>query len=390
MSAQSIEAPMPRVASGMATETGHIVLSRIVAEGGAARTAVATDVAPLFTHKLSPQDWRRTSEKEIGQLIALGLVAETKGHLNATSRGDAAAARFLGQKSLEGWSWAAIRDIALIAKGLGIEKEPLSRLKPLARVEGFRTLAVQKCFGLSVRKNQPPSKLRAQLAVVALERAFGNRIKAGFGKGSALSSKAARLLAGQLSHSPRAFQTDAKLIAALAAESVGTVDVSLEGLRLAVLRGLGAKALEAHLPVADPVPQAAPRAPVPVRRTDPAPQLAPAANDRGPAALEPPKANRPDLSEFSRAVKRAASARAEGWPGSRKAYISKVWDAIRSAEPRWELSEIEFKCMLAEAHRLGAVVLANADLKDKKSMQELESSAVPYKNTVWHFVRVEE
>ena len=33
---------------------------------------------------------------------------------------------------------------------------------------------------------------------------------------------------------------------------------------------------------------------------------------------------------------------------------------------------------------------ANADLKDKKSIKELESSAVPYKNTVWHFVRVEE
>ena len=46
--------------------------------------------------------------------------------------------------------------------------------------------------------------------------------------------------------------------------------------------------------------------------------------------------------------------------------------------------------MLAEAHRLGAIVLANADLKDKKSIKDLESSAVPYKNTVWHFVRVED
>jgi hypothetical protein len=89
-------------------------------------------------------------------------------------------------------------------------------------------------------------------------------------------------------------------------------------------------------------------------------------------------------------VKEAAAKRAEGWPGSRKAYISHVWDTIRSSHPSWQLSEIEFKCMLAEAHRAGALVLANADLKDKRSMQELESSAVPYKNTVWHFVRVEE
>ncbi len=46
--------------------------------------------------------------------------------------------------------------------------------------------------------------------------------------------------------------------------------------------------------------------------------------------------------------------------------------------------------MLAEAHRLGAIVLANADLKDKKNITEIENSAVLYKNTVWHFVRVED
>jgi hypothetical protein len=46
--------------------------------------------------------------------------------------------------------------------------------------------------------------------------------------------------------------------------------------------------------------------------------------------------------------------------------------------------------MLAEAHRMGSIVLANADLKDKSRMQELESSAISYKNTVWHFVRVED
>ena len=106
--------------------------------------------------------------------------------------------------------------------------------------------------------------------------------------------------------------------------------------------------------------------------------------------VAPPRSVRPDLGQFADAVRRAAAGRAEGWPGNRKAYISHVWAAIRSNEPRWGLSEIEFKCMLAEAHRLGAVVLANADLKNKSNMAELESSAVPYKNTVWHFVRVEE
>lgn len=390
MSAHGNEAPALRPPAKGATGVGCVLLARIVAEARVSRAVVAQDLAGLFTHKMSPQEWRRTAEREIGLLIAQGLAAEAKNQLVATERGAEMAARFLGQKTLQGMTWAEIRDVAMIAKGLGLEKEPQSRLKQLARVEGLRALAVQKAFGLSVKKNAPPSKLRAQLAVLALERAFGNRIKAGFGKGSALSSKAGRLLAGQLSVSPRAFQTDAKLIAALASESVGTVDASIEGLRLAILRTLAARALDADQPL--PTGGAnEPRIQVPVRRsTDEAPPFAPAANDAGPAALQPPKPHRPDLDEFSRAVKRAAAARAEGWPGSRKAYISHVWDAIRASETRWALSEIEFKCMLAEAHRLGAVVLANADLKDKKSMQELESSAVPYKNTTWHFVRVEE
>ncbi|MGE0025339.1 MAG: hypothetical protein AB7S70_17090 [Hyphomicrobium sp.] len=387
MSALGSGAPLAGSRRGSASATGHLILVRLAATGGASRAEVASDLAPAFTHKLSPADWRRLAEKEIGLLVAGGFAQETKSRLAPTAAGTEAAARFLGQKTLEPRSWPELRDMALIAKGLGLEKEPQARLKPLARVEGLRTLVVQKAFGLPVKKNAPPTKLRAQLAVVALERAFGNRIKAGIGKGSALSAKAGRLLAGQLSHNPRAFPTDAKLIADLAAEHVGAKDASLEGLRVAILRGLGARALEAGASDT-PAPEAE-RPAMPVLVTAPA-SLKPAANDPAPAASAPPRPHRPDLSEFARAVKAAAARRAEGWAGSRKAFISHVWDAIRTAEPAWQVSEIEFKCMLAEAHRAGALVLANADLKDKRSMADLESSAVPYKNTVWHFVRVED
>lgn len=387
MSALGSGAPIAGPRRGGASATGHLILVRLAAAGGATRAEVATDLAPLFTHKLSPADWRRLAEKETGQLIASGLAVETKSRLSPTDAGSLAAARYLGQRSWEPRPWPELRDIALIAKGLGLEKETAARLKPLARVEGLRTLIVQKAFGLSVKKNAPPTKLRAQLAVVALERAFGNRIKAGFGKGSALSAKAGRLLAGQLSQNPRAFPTDAKLIAELAAESAGAKDATLDALRVGILRGLGARALEAAS--AEAASPEAERPVMPQRVTAPA-ALRPAANDPTPVAKDPPKALRPDLSEFARAVKQAAATRAEGWPGSRKAYISHVWDAIRVGHPSWQVSEIEFKCMLAEAHRAGALILANADLKDKKSMQDLESSAVPYKNTVWHFVRVEE
>ena len=387
MSALGHAAPHARAQKSI-SGPAQLILVRVGADGGATRAELASDLAPLFTHKLSPQDFRRLAEKETAALVAAGLVAETKNRLSLTGAGETAFARFFSQKAYEARPWHELRDLTLIAKGLGCEKEASARLKPLLRVEGLRSLIVQKAFGLPTRKNQPPTRQRAQLAVVALERAFGNRIKAGFGKGSALSSKAGRLLAGQLSRTPRSFSTDAKLIAALAAEHVGAVETDLDALRIAILRGLGTRALEAG---DSGEAQASPR-PAPVQISERPAPAAPAANDRMPAATVAPAPDvaRPDLGEFSRAVKDAASQRAEGWPGSRKAYISQVWDVIRAAKPRWELSEIEFKCMLAEAHRLGAIALANADLKDKKSIKELESSAVPYKNTVWHFVRVEE
>ncbi|HKZ97760.1 MAG TPA: hypothetical protein VJ045_12365 [Hyphomicrobiaceae bacterium] len=355
-----------------------LALVRIAAAGGATRADIAGDLAPLVSHKLPPAEWRRLAEREIGHILAAELASETRGRLAAADAGALRAARFLGHKGGEPRPWAELRDIALVAKGLGVEGESSSRVKVLSRLEGLRALIVQKAYGLPLRKNQPPAKLRAQLAVVALERAFGNKIKAGFGKGSALSSKAGRLLAGQLSQIPRDFGTDAKLIAHLAAEHVGAKETDLDALRLAILRQLGAALLEESRGPEAPRPAAVPRV------------LPPAANDIGPAALQRPKPQRPDLAEFARAVKAAARGRAEGWPGHRKAYIAHVWQAMRGLEPDWDLSEIEFKCMLAEAHRVGQLVLANADLKDKKNIKELESSAVLYKNTVWHFVRVEE
>ena len=67
-----------------------------------------------------------------------------------------------------------------------------------------------------------------------------------------------------------------------------------------------------------------------------------------------------------------------------------VWGAIAAKHPGWGLSEIEFKAMLAEAHRTGHIVLATADLKDKRLLRELQESAIAYKNTVFHLVRVED
>jgi hypothetical protein len=111
----------------------------------------------------------------------------------------------------------------------------------------------------------------------------------------------------------------------------------------------------------------------------------PAAPTSDPAATP----GQSDLAAFLAEVRRHAAGCAHGWAGDRKAYISQVWRALRAHRPEWRLSEIEFKCMLAESHRTGQLALANADLKDSANLEDLQASAVVFKNTVFHFIRVE-
>ncbi|MCK5090438.1 MAG: hypothetical protein KAQ88_10715, partial [Hyphomicrobiaceae bacterium] len=240
----------------------------------------------------------------------------------------------------------------------------------LTRPEGLNALIVQSSFGLNLRQALSPSKLRAALALLALERAFGNNVKSGLNRGAALSAKAGRVLAGQLLQNPREVNTDARLVSMLSAEQVGATRADIEILRLVLLKRLATGALKEQ---AQPAPE----------------RIAPTAAN-GAARSAPKAVKRPGLAQFSAGVLTAARSHAQGWSGSRKAFISQVWQAIRTSHPDWGLSEIEFKDMLAGAHRAGQVVLASADLKDKQNLKDFEESAISYKNTVWYFVRVDD
>lgn len=345
-----------------------LVLARVACEGGATRAEMSRDLAPFIAQKLSPAEWRGALDGMLATVSADGLVSEKRARATLTPAGAEAATALLGPKALM-LAWPEMRDIRLVATALGVPTSNAGKLKALARPDVLRTAILQRSFGLAVKGTPSPSRLRSALAVVALERAFGNRIKGGLGTGSGLPAKTGRLLAGQLARRPRDFGTDARLIAALAAEQAGSVQVDIDALRLAVVRGFVGPALvrESPPPAPAPRPVAVPSAPA-----------------------RPPAASRPDLAGFAREVQSAARTRAEGWPGNRKAYISHVWQALVARHPDWGLTPIEFKGMLAEAHRTGHVTLANADLKDKKTMKDVQESAIAYKNTVWHFVRVED
>src|SRR5262249_219856 len=350
-----------------------LLLLRIAcAADGLSRSALVAELAACTAHRMALAHWRPLVERESAALCEAGLTRTVGTRLEASDAGIARAGIFLGLKGALPRCWQEVHDVHLMAEALGWDPHAGRRLAALAAPDGLRAAIVERAFGLKIRGVATPSRLRAALAAVALERAFGNQIKASLSGKLGLSAKAGRLLAGQLAKKPRDFGTDARLIAALAAEHVGAAHADGATLRLALLRGY---LNGAHTGPARPHPPA---------RTPP---LRPRVVASLPAPAERPR--RPDLTGFAHEVRQHAQARAQGWPGNRKAYISHVWQRVRERRCEWGLSEIEFKCMLIEAHRAGSLALAHADMKDKSNIAELQESAVVYKNAVFHFVRVD-
>ena len=353
-----------------------IVLVRIAsAVRGVSRIDLANDLAGFVAHRLSVGRWRTLLDGAIESLISAGLASQRAGRIEASEAGIERASQFLGLKSNLPRLWNEVRDGRLVARALGLQREPAKRIKALADQDSLRAAIVQRAYGLKIKGVPTASRLRSALAALALQRAFGNQIKTGLAGKTGFSASAGRLLAGQLARQPRDFGTDARLIAALAAEHVGATKTDVAALRLGVLRvfveGDDAKS-------APPKRQAAAAIAKP-RLVEP--QLAPVSASA--------TAARPDLTGFVQEVRRQAARHAQGWPGNRRAYISHVWRHVREQRPDWSVSEIEFKCMLAEAHRAGHVVLANADLKDSTNIKDVQESAVVFKNAVFHFIRVD-
>jgi len=348
---------------------------------------VTRDLTPFTANKLSPAEWRQTAERALEELSKAGLTTEKSGRLQANMAGIKRAGKFLALGSQDQEPWQVHRDISLIAKAIGINKLTAPKRKALVKPDGLRTLIVQHSFGLSAKKSQTPATLRAALAVIALQRAFGKKIKAGLGDKANLPAKASRLLAGQLLDPAREFSTDAQLIAHIAADQVGARQTSIEDLRQALICKLTNALLE-EKPEEKPATKSKPRAKKTTLRKTSNVTLA-ADNDTTPSPMPKTVDGLPDIPQFSRIVNGVASSCAEGWPGNMKAFISRVWQAIRDGHHDWNLSEDAFKTMLVDAHRAGSVVLTGADLKNKTDLEDFEKSATQYKNTVWHFIRVD-
>lgn len=397
----------PRVSSGPAVDPGRvrdILLVRLAVEDKAlTREAVAREIGAFANMGRESAQWLDLVARAIAGLADAGLVDAKPVGVAATDAGRKRAVLILGARGGLPKSWRIARDQHLIAKALGIEGDSPRRLRLLLRPDGLRALIVCKAFNLKVRGVPTPSRVRAALAALALERAFAGLPQTEVGRKTGLSAKAGRALAGRLSRRPQDYRTDSRLLAALAAEYTGAAKGDAAALQLALLRTYvrvdGGAALDAAPTRARRTVKASRRrrgeaaTPPPPSTAAPTPVVAPPVPvdakvaDHVAAAKAPA---RPDVSGFAAEVRRHAELVAEGWSGNRKAWVSRVWRALAGARPDWGLSEIEFKCMLAEAHRVGAVVLANADLKDGRNLKDVQESALSYKNAVFHYVRVED
>lgn len=358
-----------------------IVLLRIAVAGKAlTRDGIAKEFAPIGAHLVATDEWQTILERDLAALADAGLAEVKTVGVIATDAGIKRAAIVLGGKAPFPKSWTEARDTRLVAKALGLENEPTAKLKRLAKPDGLRAAIVVKAFKLKIRGTPSPVRLRTALAKIALARAFGDGTAASADGRTGLSAKAGRALAGQLSSDPKDFRTDARLIAALAAEHVGAARPEILAVQTAILRSYVTKG---EAPLA--LPSKAKRRAKPIAVHAPIARLT---SPPPPPDIAPPNA-RPSFELFVADVLRLAEPVAEGFIGNRKAFISRLWRTIEAQRPHWGLSEIEFKAMLAEAHRQGQIVLANADLKDDRNLGDVQASALSYRNAVFHYVRVD-
>ena len=160
-----------------------------------------------------PARWRALLDREIDALAAAGLIAAS-GRSHRSQRGRRRPRRHLpraqGQPAAR--RGTSVRDVRLIAKALGLERE--AGQAPHRAGDARRPARGDRAEGLRPQdqgRAPRPSRLRAALAAVALARAFGNQIKAGLPARRASRPRPAGCWPRSSRKKPRDFGTDSRL-----------------------------------------------------------------------------------------------------------------------------------------------------------------------------------
>lgn len=330
----------------------EVVLARLMAAPGGklGRSRLVHELAPYSEHRLSPAEWREVIERVLHGMSDRGLMSEAASSVTLARKGRSEGERLLARKPGR-LSWPDVRDGELIARALGLTTGHRQRAW-LRRGAGLRAAVLSRALGLKPAECRTPATMRDALFQIAVRRGLAER-SPDIASGAGERRRIAALLVG---HRHAAPTTDAGLVAEVAADQIGARGTSPAALRLQILRqfiGTGGNTAS------------------------------------GLRLLAPPRLF-PDPGEFAGEVRNFARRHAQGWQGNRRALISAVWPEISGAHPEWGLDVTRYKSLLTDAHRAGRLSLVNADLRDKGSLPDLEASAVAYRNTVWHFIRVED
>lgn len=113
---------------------------------------------------------------------------------------------------------------------------------------------------------------------------------------------------------------------------------------------------------------------------------APEPSSPPPHRVAPPAAEDDALYRFALRVRRAADSEEVRSFGPDKAFIGSVWRALASDPEIRGLGEGEFKRLLVEAHRRGALVLGRADLVAAMDPGDVSASEITHQNATYHFI----
>ncbi len=344
----------------------RIIVLRILCAGdtGCTFSDLKNEIQPFVSHRLSPGEWRQTLKDVLDNLLEQNLIGTlNKDRFVAQNDGLKSVLDFLNLKTLPTKDWKEFKAVYLIAKALELKSRSSKTLKPLKMAEGIRAAIVKKYFNLPLKAEIPGAvQIRNALALHTIGEAFEAPKESKFSGNSRVPEKLALFLASRKLHRPREVETSSQLLTLLAAEAVGSLQADPSALRLALIRKLVNRSEKTKV------------------NKDESLLL---------KSYDLPKTSM-DLVKFSGIVHKLAKTRAKGWSGNKRAYISHVWDCIKNEKTDLKLDEHAFKSMLTDAHRAGHLTLAIADLRDKENITDIQNSVTRYKNTEWHFIRVED
>jgi len=317
----------------------NLILARLLVPGSRppARAAIEKCLAPLFSQRLIPADWRNLFASALDRLIANELVSAKPLSLTAAGR----------ERALEYWQidrvparvrWETLKREYIAPRVLGLSRDQLNGKD---KAKAFVAAVLKSRYRLPGEIGAASTAVVNALAWQQLDIISTARFTPQAVVSQALLKSARPLTADEL----------AKQLARLALDTAGN-DLFTGALRQWIANA------------------------APPERDGGSQDATGAARDK-------------ELPNFAESISRAARNSQTGRFGDNKVFISEIWRAFQARDDFDGLSLQEFKERLVEAHRRRLLELSRADLVERMDPREVAESETKYMDATFHFVRVD-